>query len=59
MINRDASKCELCGLCELECGMFAINIVGKEVEYVPEICDLCCNCVAICPNGALSMQKDA
>jgi len=58
MISRNPNKCELCGLCELECAMFAINIIGKEVEFVPEICDLCGNCISICPNGALSLQRD-
>jgi NADP-reducing hydrogenase subunit HndD len=58
MIHRDPDKCELCGICEMECGMFAINILAKEVEFVAEICDHCGDCVSICPTGALSLVKD-
>lgn len=59
MLRRDGDRCSLCRLCEMECGTFAINIVGDEMEYVPDVCDMCGGCVSICEDEALSLRPDA
>jgi len=61
LVAVDPGKCNLCGLCAVECpaGIFVI----KGIEAVPviargaeEFCIKCGHCVAVCPPGAISLE---
>ncbi len=54
VVNQD--KCSGCGLCELDCVGKAI-VVEAGVATVKKECIQCGHCVAICPNGAVSIPE--
>ena len=60
----DHEKCKRDGLCVAECPAMLIEITGKEDFPTPiagaeELCIDCGHCVAICPQGALSLKTMA
>ncbi len=60
----DQEKCQRDGLCAAECPAMLIEITGKESFPTPiagaeELCINCGHCVAICPQGALSLKTMA
>ncbi len=58
----DESKCKKDGICVNECPVAIISQKDKESfpELVPggeQVCLVCGHCVAVCPHGALSLEK--
>jgi len=51
----DETKCTRCGLCAELCQFKAISLLGDIVLTFPEMCHGCGACLAVCPEGALSV----
>jgi MinD superfamily P-loop ATPase len=51
----DETKCTRCGLCSDFCQFKAISLLGEVVLTFPEMCHGCGGCLAVCPEGALSI----
>jgi len=51
-LRKDPGLCDDCGKCQLACSGAASPRPGEEWRRAE--CDLCMNCVAVCPHGALS-----
>lgn len=49
-INQD--KCVLCGLCEANCPVGAIEFCDG-YHIAPELCRMCGTCAENCPEGAI------
>jgi NAD-dependent dihydropyrimidine dehydrogenase PreA subunit len=57
-ILRDYEKCDgsKCGACACICPTNVFTIEEGNVSIKsPEYCKLCCNCLEICPNGAITI----
>lgn len=57
----DREKCNICGMCVLECPATIIQLVEPGpfpcwVEGGEELCILCGHCVAVCPLGAVELD---
>lgn len=55
MVVIDEKKCIGCGLCASDC--IAQNIVIEEKARVKQDCFQCGHCVAVCPQGAVSIPE--
>jgi nitroreductase/ferredoxin len=59
LFSVDRDKCKRDGLCVEECPMRLIEIKGEDfpapIKSAEELCVNCGHCVAICPQGALSL----
>lgn len=55
MVVIDEKKCIGCGLCAADC--IAQNIVIEEKARVKQDCFQCGHCVAVCPEGAVSIPE--
>ena len=55
MVVIDEKKCIGCGLCAADC--IAQNIVIEEKARVKQDCFQCGHCVAVCPQGAVSIPE--
>lgn len=55
MVVIDEKKCIGCGLCAADC--IAQNIVIEEKAHVKQDCFQCGHCVAVCPEGAVSIPE--
>jgi MinD superfamily P-loop ATPase len=51
----DESKCTFCRACAELCQFKAIAVLGEVVLTFPEMCHGCGGCVAVCPEGAVSI----
>jgi MinD superfamily P-loop ATPase len=51
----DETKCTRCGRCTDLCQFKAISLLGDIVLTFPEMCHGCGGCLAVCPEGALSI----
>jgi len=54
-LRKDEERCDGCRRCQLACSGAASPMPGDRWRRAE--CDLCMNCVAVCPNGALSFVK--
>ncbi len=54
-LRKDHGKCVQCGKCQLHCSQAASPRPGDRWQRAE--CDLCMNCVADCPKGALRFSK--
>lgn len=54
-LRKDHNACVQCGRCQLHCSQAASPRPGD--RWQRSECDLCMNCVAECPEGALSFTK--
>lgn len=52
-LKKDKEKCTECGKCQLHCSGAASPMPGDRWQRAE--CDLCMNCVAVCPHDALSL----
>ena len=48
---KDSAACDGCGLCQIHCSQAAAPKPGE--AWLRAECDLCLNCVAACPKGAI------
>ena len=58
MINISQEKCNGCGLCVRDCIIFH-NIMldeNKKARKIEHGCNSCYHCVAICPQGAITVN---
>ncbi len=55
-ISIDASQCIGCGLCAKDCTRMNIRIEDKKAQVLSNDCLWCAHCVAICPQGAVSIS---
>lgn len=55
-ITIDPAKCTACGRCRDDCPDNVLIITEKSAEYTGQFCVKCGHCVAICPQGAVSMS---
>ena len=53
----DESKCIYCRMCAELCQFKAITVLGEVLLTFPEMCHGCGGCMAICPEGALSVGR--
>jgi len=53
-LAKDQSKCDDCNKCQLDCSGAASPKPGD--RWQRSECDLCMNCVAACPHGALKFE---
>ncbi len=53
----DHAKCTRCRSCVELCQFKAIAIMGKTVMTFPEMCHGCGGCMAICPEGAITVGQ--
>jgi polyferredoxin len=53
-LDKDAGRCDQCGLCQLACQGAASPRPGDRWQRAE--CDLCLNCVAACPHGAIAFR---
>ncbi len=51
----DESKCTYCRKCAELCQFKAISVMGRMIMTFPEMCHGCGGCMAICPEGAISV----
>ncbi|WP_019849165.1 4Fe-4S binding protein [Desulfitobacterium sp. PCE1] len=58
-LKYDSSKCNGCGSCIKACSMWSITKTdqGKGISVSPYSCNVCLDCVAVCPQEALSYSK--
>jgi MauM/NapG family ferredoxin protein len=54
-LQKDEERCDGCRKCQLACSGAASPMPADRWRRAE--CDLCMNCVAVCPNGALSFVK--
>lgn len=57
-IYTEKRECQDCYKCVRNCPVKAIKVEGGYASVVPELCILCGQCVAICPNGAKRVRDD-
>lgn len=53
----DTSKCTYCRACSELCQFKAIAVFGELLMVFPEMCHGCGGCMAICPEGALTLGQ--
>lgn len=53
----DESKCTRCRMCAQLCQFKAITVLGDVLLIFPEMCHGCGGCMAVCPEGALSVGE--
>lgn len=56
-MDRFRAECQRCGRCEAICPHRAIRLDAEGLPYIDGLsgwCDLCVECVKVCPTGALS-----
>jgi MinD superfamily P-loop ATPase len=51
----DTARCVFCGKCSELCQFKAISVLGELIMTFPEMCHGCGGCMAICPEGAISL----
>ena len=51
----DEAKCTLCRKCADLCQFKAVSILGETILTFPEMCHGCGGCLAVCPEGAVSV----
>lgn len=51
----DEAKCNYCRKCSELCQFKAISVLGETLMTFPEMCHGCGGCIALCPQGALSI----
>ncbi|MDD5306909.1 MAG: 4Fe-4S binding protein [Deltaproteobacteria bacterium] len=54
LLDKDAERCDQCGLCQMACQGAASPRPGERWQRAE--CDLCMNCVAACPHGAIAFR---
>ena len=54
MITYDRTKCLKCGLCVQTCHEYCIVLGEEGLRIDHSLCSTCTQCIAICPNQALS-----
>lgn len=52
----DKSKCKLCCECINTCPSHCYGILGGEIAFFDNDCQLCEVCVDVCENGALKVD---
>ena len=52
-INYD--KCDLCGVCVVECPIGVFSIVNQQVETFDDLCLGCGYCIDVCPHDAIKV----
>jgi iron only hydrogenase large subunit-like protein/uncharacterized Fe-S cluster-containing protein len=57
-IFTEKHECQDCYKCVRNCPVKAIKVEGGYASVVPELCILCGQCVAVCPNGAKRVRDD-
>jgi MinD superfamily P-loop ATPase len=53
----DIKKCDGCGKCSQLCQYSAIVCLKETVMTFEQLCNSCCGCVLVCPNGAIRETK--
>ncbi|MGD9567067.1 MAG: nitroreductase family protein [Sedimentibacter sp.] len=53
IINKET--CVGCGLCAEDCSRNAIELINGKADVELSLCNECSHCVAVCPNGSVSM----
>ena len=53
IIHRD--RCDLCGICDIDCPTGALALLQWGFEFIPALCGNCADCVNACPRGALEL----
>lgn len=54
MITIHADRCTGCGLCVETCHESCLNLTDSLLQINRQMCDICTQCIAICPRQALS-----
>ena len=57
-IYTERRECQDCYKCVRNCPVKAIKVEGGYASVVPELCILCGQCVAVCPNSAKLVRDD-
>lgn len=57
MITIQPERCTGCGLCVKNCHEDCLSLVEGVVKIDRTLCDICAQCVAICPRQALSWDR--
>jgi Fe-S-cluster-containing hydrogenase component 2 len=57
MVTYDNSKCMQCALCIKTCHEYCISLTDGGIEIDHHLCSTCTQCIAICPNQALSWNN--
>ena len=59
MVSIDPDKCKGCAYCTKCCAAAAIEVVDKKARMVTisPMCMSCGDCVAICPEGAITLKE--
>lgn len=58
LLNFDAAKCNLCGVCISKCPFGALSMEAKGID-VNEKCRMCGVCVKTCPEKAIRFEQKA
>ncbi len=58
LLNFDANKCNLCGICIKKCPFGALSMEAKGID-VNEKCRMCGVCVKACPEHAIRFEQKA
>jgi len=57
-VNYHKCKGSKCGICAYICPTNVFTLEGDRISVKsPEYCKLCCKCLEICPNGAITIEK--
>lgn len=62
-VELDAAKCTACGLCAIECPTSALTVASGEkadsfkLYYKQNLCLACSECVKICPEKCLRVER--